>query len=152
MSATTLNRSVEKLIEPGRRLCLRNLTRPTLSRHHFQCHHHYSSVAFVSRGPLTRSWVAPELPVSRGSKYLVLPGCTRTNCQSSTHRRSASSTTMVDSVPLEQVQALLPPSLLEELSTLWFQHIVNEQDLVVPSQDTMMQWFRKDEAFDQLCS
>lgn len=59
---------------------------------------------------------------------------------------------MGDNAPLEQVQALLPPTLLEELSTLWFQHIVNEQDLVVPSQDTMMQWFRKDEDFDQLCS
>lgn len=59
---------------------------------------------------------------------------------------------MVDTAQLEQVQALLPPTLLEELSTLWFQHIVNEQDLVVPSQDTMMHWFRKDEAFDQLCS
>lgn len=59
---------------------------------------------------------------------------------------------MVDTAPLEQVQGLLPSTLLEELSTLWFQHVVNEQDLVVPTQDTMMQWFRKDEAFDQLCS
>lgn len=59
---------------------------------------------------------------------------------------------MVDTAQLEQVQALLPPTLLEELSTLWFQHIVDEQDLVVPSQDTMMHWFRKDEGFDQLCS
>lgn len=59
---------------------------------------------------------------------------------------------MVDTTPLEQVQALLPPTLLKELSTLWFQHIEDEQNLVIPSQDTMMQWFRKDEAFDQLCS
>lgn len=59
---------------------------------------------------------------------------------------------MVDTASLEQVQTLLPPTLLAELSTLWFQHIVDEKDLVVPSQDTMMQWFRKDEAFDQLCS
>lgn len=59
---------------------------------------------------------------------------------------------MVDTTPLEQVQALLPPTLLKELRTLWFQHIEDEQNLVIPSQDTMMQWFRKDEAFDQLCS
>lgn len=59
---------------------------------------------------------------------------------------------MAETEPLEQIRALLPPTLLEELNTLWFQHIENEQDLVVPSQDTMMQWFRKDEAFDQLCS
>jgi uncharacterized protein (DUF924 family) len=59
---------------------------------------------------------------------------------------------MVDNGLFEQVQALLPPALLEELSTIWFQHIVNEQDLVVPSQESMMHWFRQDEAFDQLCS
>ena len=33
---------------------------------------------------------------------------------------------MADTAPLEQVRALLPPTLLEELSTLWFQHIVDE--------------------------
>ncbi|KAH8783051.1 hypothetical protein F5883DRAFT_637318 [Diaporthe sp. PMI_573] len=59
---------------------------------------------------------------------------------------------MVNNGQVEQVQALLPPALLEELSTIWFQHIVNEQDLVVPSQESMMHWFRQDEAFDQLCS
>ncbi|KAI3391051.1 hypothetical protein diail_8079 [Diaporthe ilicicola] len=53
---------------------------------------------------------------------------------------------------LEQTRDLLPPALLEELSTLWFQHISDEQNLVIPSQETMMQWFRKDEAFDKLCS
>lgn len=63
-----------------------------------------------------------------------------------------SSTKMDEAGSLEQIRALLPSSLLGELSTLWFQHIVSEQDLVVPSQDTMMHWFRKDEAFDQLCS
>lgn len=59
---------------------------------------------------------------------------------------------MANTALIEQVQALLPPTQLKELSTLWFQHIVDEQDLVVPSQDTMMQWFRKDETFDRLCS
>lgn len=151
MSAITLSRSAEKLMLPCRRLSLRNSHRLALIRNRFQ-HHHQSSVASVSRAPLTLSWVTPGLPLLRGSKYQALRGLTPASLQSIGQTRSAFSTTMVDTAPLEQVQALLPPTLLEELSTLWFQHIVDEKDLVVPSQDTMMQWFRKDEAFDQLCS
>ncbi|KAL1870689.1 hypothetical protein Daus18300_005009 [Diaporthe australafricana] len=59
---------------------------------------------------------------------------------------------MADVKLLEQTRDLLPPTLLEELSTLWFQHILDEQDLVIPSQGSMMQWFRKNEDFDQVCS
>lgn len=151
MSVITLSWSVEKLMRPCRRLPLRNLNRPVLIRNHFPRRHH-SSVASVSLAPLSGSWVVPELPLARVPKYQVRPGLIRASCQSTRQTRSASSTTMVDTASLEQVQALLPPPLLEELSTLWFQHIVDEKDLVVPSQDTMMQWFRKDEAFDQLCS
>lgn len=58
---------------------------------------------------------------------------------------------MADVKLLEQTRDLLPPSLLEELSNLWFQHILDEQDLAIPSQGSMMQWFRKNEDFDQLC-
>lgn len=151
MSAITFSRSVEKLLQPCRLLSLRDVNRPPLLRHRFQRHRH-SSVTGVSRAPLARGWVISELPASKESKYQVHPELFGTSRHSTIQRRSVFSTTMGDTGQLEQIRALLPLTLLEELSTLWFQHIVNEQDLAVPSPDTMMHWFRKDEAFDQLCS
>lgn len=151
MSAITLRWSGEKLMKPCRRLPLHNSKQPTLIRHHFQRHHQFS-VACVSRAPFSRSWLAPALPVTPESNSHIPFGSPQTSRQLAIQTRSVSSNKMAETGPLAQIQALLPPTLVEELSTLWFQHIVNEQDLVVPSQDSMMHWFRKDEAFDRLCS
>lgn len=90
--------------------------------------------------------------VSIQSSCRVSSGFLRTSNQSKGQERSVSSAKMVNNEQSEQLQALLPHGLLEDLSTLWFQHIVDEKDLAVPSQDSMMHWFRKDEAFDKLCS
>ncbi|KUI64848.1 hypothetical protein VM1G_00102 [Cytospora mali] len=52
----------------------------------------------------------------------------------------------------KHVRQLLPPTLLGDLQILWFQHILNKEDMVVPCQESMMKWFKKDEEFDKICS
>ncbi|KAG8166135.1 hypothetical protein KVR01_004687 [Diaporthe batatas] len=145
MSALTLRRSGEKLMKPYRNLSLHSTNQPTLI-----CHRH-SSVAYFSRASFSRSRSTPASPVSIKSNCQDPPGFLRTGSRAG-QRRSATSTTMIENGQSQRLQALLTHDLLEELSSLWFQHVVDEQDLVVPSQDSMMHWFRKNEAFDQACS
>lgn len=149
MSAIALRQSSEKLMKPGRCLSLRNGA--ALIPNHLQARQH-SSAGSVSHAPLTHSWEASAFRASTKSHHHVPSRPSRISRPPPIQKRAISSTKMAETGPSEQIQALLPSRLLGELSSLWFQHIVNEQDLVVPSQDTMMHWFRKDEAFDQLCS
>lgn len=145
MSALTLRRPGETLMKPYRNLFLHGSNQPNLS-----CRR-YSSVSYFSRASFSRGRSTPTFPVSIKSNCQVPPGFLRTSSRTG-QWRSASSATMVENRQSEQLQALLPQTLLEEVSTIWFQHAVDNEDLVVPSQDSMMHWFRKNEAFDQVCS
>lgn len=66
------------------------------------------------------------------------------------HERLYSTSTKTST--MGQLDPILPPALLGELQKLWFKHVLSEDDMVVPCQDTMMKWFKKDEEFDRTCS
>lgn len=51
--------------------------------------------------------------------------------------------------PTELTKALTP--LLEEIRTFWFNHINDEESLILPAQSEMQRWFTRDMDFDKAC-
>ncbi|KAJ5257931.1 hypothetical protein N7524_009487 [Penicillium chrysogenum] len=56
--------------------------------------------------------------------------------------------TMAGSSELKQT---LTPSLLDDVHNLWFDHLSNEEALILPGWSEMGKWFSRDEAFDEAC-
>lgn len=52
---------------------------------------------------------------------------------------------------LSELKETLTPNLLEEVRELWFEHIEDEDGLMLPGQSDMERWFIRDEAFDKIC-
>lgn len=53
-------------------------------------------------------------------------------------------------IPTELTKTLTP-SLLEEIRTFWFNHINDEESLILPAQSEMQRWFTRDMDFDKAC-
>ncbi|KJZ68174.1 hypothetical protein HIM_12442 [Hirsutella minnesotensis 3608] len=49
------------------------------------------------------------------------------------------------------VQLHLSPTLLSEVSDVWFGHLTNSEDLVLPSLDQNARWFVGSDEFDRVC-
>lgn len=99
------------------------------------------------RGRLVTSKIWP----SKLSEARFNPPLHRTKLHRTTSSGKLYSTT-TNIITMEPVDQILTPALLGELQKLWFKHILNEDDMVVPCQESMMKWFKKDEAFDKTCS
>lgn len=50
-----------------------------------------------------------------------------------------------------ELKETLTPELLEEVREFWFEHIEDEDALIVPDQSDMQRWFTRDETFDKIC-
>jgi hypothetical protein len=51
---------------------------------------------------------------------------------------------------LPELKKTLTPDLLESVHQLWFGHC-EESSLILPSQNEMQRWFRRDADFDEAC-
>ncbi|KUI56226.1 hypothetical protein VP1G_03631 [Cytospora mali] len=96
-------------------------------------------------------------PDSLGTQRLTTSGPLRAEINTiphwrQPHRIGHGGNSYSTNMSLEHVRQLLPPAFLNEVQSLWFQHILNKEDMVVPCQRSMMKWFRKDEEFDKICS
>jgi uncharacterized protein (DUF924 family) len=50
-----------------------------------------------------------------------------------------------------ELKQTLTPSLLDDVHKLWFDHLSNEEALILPGWSEMGKWFSRDEAFDEAC-
>ncbi|KAJ5228532.1 hypothetical protein N7489_009240 [Penicillium chrysogenum] len=50
-----------------------------------------------------------------------------------------------------ELKQTLTPSLLDDVHNLWFDHLSNEEALILPGWSEMGKWFSRDEAFDEAC-
>ncbi|EON98266.1 hypothetical protein UCRPA7_6192 [Phaeoacremonium minimum UCRPA7] len=49
------------------------------------------------------------------------------------------------------IREIITPTLLQDVRTTWFEQCDSDELVILPSQDTMMQWFRRNEEFDRIC-
>ena len=52
---------------------------------------------------------------------------------------------------VSELKETLTPDLLEEVREFWFEHIEDENGLILPGQSDMQRWFTRDEIFDKIC-
>lgn len=45
----------------------------------------------------------------------------------------------------------LTPALLKDVRNFWFEHLSNEDSLILPGQSDMKRWFIRDAEFDKAC-
>jgi uncharacterized protein (DUF924 family) len=50
-----------------------------------------------------------------------------------------------------ELKQTLTPALLDDVHTFWFDHLSDEESLVLPGWSEMGKWFTRDEAFDKAC-
>jgi len=50
-----------------------------------------------------------------------------------------------------ELKQILSPALFDDVHKLWFDHICDEESLVLPGWNEMSKWFTRDEAFDKAC-
>jgi hypothetical protein len=50
-----------------------------------------------------------------------------------------------------ELKKTLKPDLLECVHQLWFGHCEEENSLILPSQNEMQRWFKRDADFDKAC-
>jgi hypothetical protein len=50
--------------------------------------------------------------------------------------------------PLENAFNL---ATLESVRSLWFEHVKQDEDLIVPSMEIAKRWFQRDQDFDRVC-
>lgn len=51
----------------------------------------------------------------------------------------------------QQLKQILTPALLQDVRNFWFDHLSGEDALIIPGQNEMMRWFRRDAEFDKAC-
>jgi uncharacterized protein (DUF924 family) len=52
---------------------------------------------------------------------------------------------------ISELKETLTPDLLEEIREFWFEHMEDEDALILPGQGDMQRWFTRDETFDKIC-
>ena len=52
---------------------------------------------------------------------------------------------------ISELKETLTPDLLEEIREFWFEHMEDEDALILPGQSDMQRWFARDETFDKTC-
>ncbi|OKP00330.1 hypothetical protein PENSUB_7787 [Penicillium subrubescens] len=52
---------------------------------------------------------------------------------------------------VSELKETLTPDLLEEIREFWFEHMEDEDALILPGQSDMQRWFTRDETFDKIC-
>ena len=50
-----------------------------------------------------------------------------------------------------QLENALNPAFQESVRNLWFEHVKQDEDLIVPSMEIAKRWFQRDNDFDRVC-
>jgi hypothetical protein len=65
-----------------------------------------------------------------------------------TRKFHSSPVTMVNPSELKQT---LTPTLLDDVHSLWFDHLESKEALILPKMSDMSRWFMRDPEFDKAC-
>lgn len=50
-----------------------------------------------------------------------------------------------------ELKQILTPTLLNDVHTLWFDHLQSKEALILPKMSDMGRWFMRDPEFDKAC-
>ncbi|KAF3387689.1 hypothetical protein F1880_000880 [Penicillium rolfsii] len=95
----------------------------------------------------------PRLSPLAVNRAVPLTSRLRTRAYSSPRlsTRSFHSTSPAMMSSASELKEALTPDLLEEIRNFWFDHVEDEDALIIPGQKEMQRWFSRDETFDKLC-
>lgn len=54
-------------------------------------------------------------------------------------------------ITLPELRKFLSPELLQDVHNFWFDHLQDDEALILPARIEMQRWFSRDSEFDKAC-